>query len=365
MPMPRFEVATAQKVVFGPGTVRELGALVSEHGERVLLVTGSRPERHAVLPDAVRWPVSGEPTMLMIEDGAAMARKMNAEVVMAVGGGSVIDAGKAIAAMCTQPGSLSRYIEIVGEGKPLEAAPLPFIAVPTTAGTGAEVTRNAVLLSEEHGVKASLRHVWMLPRLALIDPELALSVPPDVTAASGMDALTQCLEAYVCSRAQPFTDALCADGIQRAMRALPRVFENGEDVEARCEMALCAMYSGMALANAGLGAVHGFAAPIGGMFHAPHGAVCAALLAPVWARNASRAVNGEKFAQVDAWLGGDAVEWLRGMTERLRIPGLARWGVTVAHFDEIAIKAAAASSMRGNPVRLEHAELVDLLREAL
>ena len=258
-----------------------------------------------------------------------------------------------------------RYIEVIGEGKSLESSPLPYIAVPTTAGTGAEATRNAVIASTEHRVKASLRHVSMLPRIALIDPELAADVPPSVTAASGMDALTQCLEAFVCSRAQPMTDALCLDGIQRAVCSLERAFQNGHDLEARQDMALCALNSGIALDNAGLGAVHGFAAPIGGMFHAPHGAVCAALLAPVWEANSRRVQDRTKFEQIDSMLGGDAVSYLHALTERLHIPKLSQWGIADTDLDEIARKAAAASSMKANPVSLTQEELVVVLRQAL
>lgn len=360
--MNRFEFATAQRIVFGRGVVSELESLCAGFGSRVLLVTGSDPNRFSMLPEAKRFAVPGEPTVGDVELGVALAKGV--DVVVAIGGGSVIDAGKAIAAMATQPGNLMRYIEVIGEGKSLDATPLPFIAVPTTAGTGAEATRNAVIANEAHRVKASLRHASMLPRVALIDPELARSVPPAVTAASGMDALTQCLEAFVCSRAQPMTDALCVDGIQRAVRSLEKAFLDGNDLDAREDMALCALYSGMALANAGLGAVHGFAAPIGGMFHAPHGAVCAALLAPVWAANAKRVTHREKFDRVDAMLGGDAVVWLHEMTSRLGIQKLRAWGLGEGDLDEIARKAAAASSMKANPVTLEHAELVEILREA-
>lgn len=360
--MNRFEFATAQRIVFGRGVVAELEAICAGFGENVLLVTGSDPNRFPVLPKAKRVSVGGEPAVADLERGRALSAEI--DVVVAIGGGSVIDAGKAIAAMATQPGDLMRYIEVIGEGRPLDASPLPFIAVPTTAGTGAEATRNAVIASETHRVKASLRHASMLPRVALIDPELARDVPPAVTAASGMDALTQCLEAYVCARAQPMTDALCVDGIQRAARSLERAFHDGNDLDAREDMALCALYSGMALANAGLGAVHGFAAPIGGMFHAPHGAVCAALLAPVWSANAQRVTNREKFERVGEMLGGDALSWLRGMTERLRIPKLSAWGIGEADLDEIARKASAASSMKANPVALTQAELVAILREA-
>lgn len=364
--MNRFEFATAQRIIFGRGTVRELPALAAEFGQRVLLVTGSRPQQWETrLPQVGIKSISGEPTDEDIQSGVELAKQLNADVIVAIGGGSVVDAGKAIAAMSTQPDRLMRYIEVIGEGKPLEAAPLPFIAVPTTAGTGAEATRNAVIASEEHRVKASLRHATMLPRIALIDPELAIDVPPNVTAASGMDALTQCLEAFVCSRAQPMTDALCLDGIQRAVRSLECAFKNGHDLDAREDLALCALNSGIALANAGLGAVHGFAAPIGGMFHAPHGAVCAALLAPVWEANSKRVQNRTKFDQVDQMLGGDAVSWLHAITERLGIPKLSAWGIEEADLDEIAQKAAAASSMKANPVSLSHEELVEILGAAL
>ncbi len=363
--MNRFEFATVQRIIFGRGVIRELPELCRSFGQRALLITGKRPRPWETrLPYVAIQSIGGEPTIQDIERGVEVAKHHNADLIVAIGGGSVVDAGKAIAAMSTQPGGLTRYIEVIGEGKPLEATPLPFIAVPTTAGTGAEATRNAVLASEEHRVKASLRHASMLPRIALIDPELAVDVPPNITAASGMDALTQCLEAFVCSRAQPMTDALCLDGIRRAVRSLERAFQNGHDLDAREDMALCALNSGIALANAGLGAVHGFAAPIGGMFHAPHGAVCAALLAPVWEANAQRVQDRAKFDQVNQMLGGDAIAWLHAITSRLQIPKLSQWGIQESDLDEIARKAAAASSMKANPVALTHEELVGVLRAA-
>lgn len=363
--MNRFEFATAQRIIFGRGVVRELPDLCLTFGHRTLLITGSRPKHYAdLLPHVSVHSIPGEPTVADIQTGVALAKQHNADVIVAIGGGSVVDAGKAISAMSTQPGDLMRYIEVIGEGKPLYATPLPYIAVPTTAGTGAEATRNAVIASTEHRIKASLRHVSMLPRIALIDPELAVDVPPSVTAASGMDALTQCLEAFVCSRAQPMTDALCLDGIKRAICSLERAFQNGHDLEAREDMALCALNSGIALANAGLGAVHGFAAPIGGMFHAPHGAVCAALLAPVWEANSTRVQDRTKFAQIDSMLGGDAVSYLHALTARLLIPKLSQWGIQDTDLNEIAHKAAAASSMKANPVSLTHDELVQILRAA-
>lgn len=380
-----FEFATATRIIFGTGSASRLPELAAPFGRRILLVTGSSGARQTRVTDALNeagfelipCPIHGEPTTHEAEAGARLAQQSGAQLVISLGGGSVVDAGKAIAALASQPGSLLDYLEVIGQGRPLEAKPLPFFALPTTAGTGAEVTRNAVLTSPEHRVKASLRHADMLPTLALIDPSLTLQCPPAITAASGMDALTQCLEALVSSRAQAMTDALCAEGIRRGVRSLERAVLDGADLAAREDMALAALFSGMALANAGLGAVHGFAAPLGGMFHAPHGAVCAALLAPVWQANlrairkAGTSAALEKFRLAAVLLTGlpdaepeAACERLHELTTRLRIPGLASLGVGEQDYEEISHKAAQASSMKGNPTHLEHASLVEILRSA-
>jgi alcohol dehydrogenase class IV len=253
---------------------------------------------------------------------------------------------------------------------------LPHLAVPTTAGTGAEATLNAVLSSEEHRVKVSLRHHSMLPTVALVDPELARDCPPPVTAASGMDALVQCLEAYVSRKAQPMTDALCLEGIRRAVRSLEAAVADGSDLDAREDLALAALFSGMALANAGLGAVHGFAAPLGGQFHAPHGAVCAALLAPVWEANLKKlraTGDGAALTRFEAIAhllptgsnhpeAEDAVTYFRDLSQRLAIPPLRHYGIQETDHPDLARKAAASSSMRGNPVELDQEELVGILR---
>lgn len=363
-----------------------LSACCREFGQGVLVVVGGDQRRVQPVLDLLSGggvqvtlaTVAGEPTMAMIESGAALARKAQVDVVVGIGGGSVIDAGKAVAAMARQPSGLPDYLEVAGKGLPLDAVPLPFIAVPTTAGTGAEVTKNAVVGVPEHRVKVSLRHASMLPRVALVDPELAISLPPVQTAASGMDALTQLLEPFVCTRANPLTDALCREGIPRVVRSLERAVEDGGDLDAREDLALGALFSGMALANAGLGAVHGFAAPIGGMFQAPHGAVCAALLAPVWKANllgvqatgsddcrarfieAARLLTGDAQATAEA-----AVPFLEGLTQRLKIPGLHEYGIGETDLAEIADKASRASSMKANPVDLGQDALVEILRKAL
>ncbi|RPI12577.1 MAG: iron-containing alcohol dehydrogenase, partial [Acidobacteriales bacterium] len=275
----RFEFATATRIVFGPGTLREIAPAVREMGVRALPVTGSRPEIATGLGlDCVPYAVPGEPTVDLVRQGVQLAREERCDVVIGLGGGSAIDAAKAIAALVPNSGEPLDYLEVVGKGRALEKPSLPFIAVPTTAGTGSEVTRNAVLASPDHRVKASLRSPYMLARLAVVDPELTYDLPPAVTASTGLDALTQLIEPYVSSRANPMTDSLCVEGMRRAARSLPRAFADGRDGEARLDMSLASLFGGLALANAGLGAVHGFAAPIGGAFEAPHGAVCAALL---------------------------------------------------------------------------------------
>lgn len=382
----KFEFATASRIIFGRHTAAQAASLCREWGRSVLLVTGSHPERASPIIDSLRsagldvsvFGIQKEPTLQEARNGAVMAREIKAEAIIGLGGGSAVDGGKAVAALATQPGDALDYLEVVGQGRALDRPSLPFLAMPTTAGTGAEATRNAVLAVPEHGVKASLRHASMLPRVALIDPALALECPPEVTAASGMDALTQCLEAFVSCRAQPMTDALCLEGIRRSMRSLERAVNDGRDLDAREDMALAALYSGMALANAGLGAVHGFAAPVGGQFSAPHGAVCAALLAPVWEANLSAARQAaapetlERFQTAAALLTGRpdahaeaAPPVLSGLAERLRIPGLASYGIRPQDLDGLALKASRASSMKGNPVPLDLPALRSILQAAL
>lgn len=380
----RFDFATAGRILFGPGTVRDLPAAAAAIGRKAFLVTGAHPERAAKFVsggglDFEAFPVSGEPTVEAVRTGAALAKERGAEVVIAFGGGSALDAGKAIAALAGNPGDVFDYLEVVGQGRPLERAPLPVIAVPTTAGTGSEVTRNAVLASSEHGVKASLRHALMLPRLALVDPELTAGLPPAETAATGLDALTQLIEPYVSSRSNSFTDLYCRDGIEVAARMLPRACKDGKDAEAREGMSFAALLGGLALANAGLGVVHGFAAPIGGEFPAPHGAVCAALLPHGCAANI-RALRArepahpalERYAEVALLLGAreparaeDCVELLLALVESLRIPRLREWGVTDGAVRGLAGKAARSSSMKANPIGLTLEELESCLAAAV
>jgi alcohol dehydrogenase class IV len=382
----RFEFATATQIVFGAGTRAEVGKLVRPWGRRALIVTGQSTDRAEPLRETLRaagvaaecFPVAGEPAVADIQRGVARAREFGAEMLLGFGGGGAIDAAKAIAGLLTNPGDPLDYLEVVGAGKPLTCPALPWMAIPTTAGTGAEVTRNAVLSVPERNVKVSLRSPHLLARIALVDPELTLDLPPALTASTGFDALTQLLEAYVCSRTNPMTDALCAGGLPRAAGALPRAFRDGHDLAARTDMALASLWSGIALANAGLGAVHGFAGAIGGRFSAPHGAVCAALLAPVMAANlralrerAPQHPSLARYADVARWLTGraeatadDGVVWVAAQHAAMALPKLAALGVAEADFAEVVAQAQQASSMKANPVVLTADELTTVLAVA-
>lgn len=387
MPDHNFEFATAPRVVFGAGKLESVGKLAAGFGRRALIVTGGNPSRAARLIDLLTaagvesalFSVHDEPTLEVARQATAAARAHTADLVVGFGGGAAIDLGKAVSALLANPGDPLDYVEVIGAGKALSIPALPYIAIPTTAGTGAEVTLNAVLSSPDQRVKVSLRSPSMLPRIALVDPTLTYSLPPDVTASTGMDALTQVIEPFVSNKANPLTDSLCREGIKRAARSLRRAYTTPNDIVAREDMALASLFGGMALANAKLGAAHGFASPIGGMFPAPHGAVCAILLSRVMAANirALRAREGasstlrryDEIAQIItsdlAARAEDGAAWVERLTADLGIARLAHYGVTAADLPAIAEKAAVASSMQGNPVVLTPAELIAILEGAL
>jgi len=377
----RFEFATATRIIFGEGTAATLPELVRSFGARPFVITGSSSARAEWLVSALSAEtiaVPGEPTVDLVRDGAQRVREAACDVVVALGGGSVIDAGKAIACIATNGGDPLEFLEVVGKGRAIEAAPLPFLAVPTTAGTGSEVTRNAVLASVKDGVKASLRSPMMLPRVALVDPELTYALPPAITANTGLDALTQLIEPYVSARANPLADAFCIEGMGRAAVALGRAYHDGADREARHDMALASLFGGLALANAGLGVVHGFAAPLGGSWKAPHGALCAALLPHGMAVNiaalrarAPRHPSLERYAAIARLLTGrkeatveEGVEWVRALCADLNVPQLRAWGITQADLPAVVEKAAHASSMQANPLPLTGEELLAVVSAA-
>ena len=391
----RFEFATATRIIFGPGTLREVGPIAAEMGSRALVVMGrtalrqaqDKPARAAPLLDGlaaqgietVTYSVTSEPTVGTARLGTQRAQEADCDLVIGFGGGSVLDTGKAIAALLTNGGDPADYLEVIGRGQPITRPSAPCIAIPTTAGTGAEVTRNAVLASPEHRVKVSLRSPLMLPRLALVDPELTHTLPPAVTTSTGLDALTQVIEPYVSNRANPMTDALCREGMRRAARSLRRAYEQGDDAAAREDMALASLFGGLALANAKLGAAHGFAGPMGGMFSAPHGAICGRLLPHVVAVNVralqermpeSEALHRyDEVAQILTGSGrataDDGVAWVQELCDVLQVPSLASYGVTPADFPLLIEKSSVSSSMQGNPIKLTRDEMREILARAL
>jgi len=395
-----FELAAPTRIVFGAGCAREVGALAAGSatglaagsGRCALVVTGSNSDRARAVLDSLAaaglrtttFSVAGEPTVETARAGVAAARAASCELVIAFGGGSTIDAGKAIAALVANGGDPLDYLEVVGRGLPLTRRSLPFIALPTTAGTGSEVTKNAVLGSPEHGVKASLRSPLMLPSVAVVDPDLLVGLPAEVLASSGLDALSQLIEPFVSARANPLTDGFAREGLQRSASALRRAHAAARlgavvapaDREA---LALASLLGGLSLANAGLGAVHGFAAPVGGIFDAPHGAVCAALLGPAMQVNvaALRARDPDgpalvRYREVAALVTGnpaatieDGLAWVAALCRALEVPGLARYGMREADVGTLVGKARLASSMKGNPIALTDAELSEIATRAL
>ncbi|HEX8203716.1 MAG TPA: iron-containing alcohol dehydrogenase [Isosphaeraceae bacterium] len=381
-----FEFATAGRILFGRGQARQIPALARDLGRRALVVLGGSSRGRATLTagleDAgvrsVVFNVGGEPTTHLVDRATRIARAEGCDLVIALGGGSVIDAGKAVAGLLANPGDVLDYLELVGGGKPLRQPGVPLIAVPTTAGTGAEATRNAVLDVPEHGVKASLRSPHLLARLAIVDPDLTLSLPPEITATTGMDALTQLIEPFVSNAANPLTDGVCREGLARAARSLASAYRDGSDLAAREDMALAALCGGIALANARLGAVHGFAGVLGGATGHAHGAICARLLPFVMEANLRAAdergdpVTIRRYVEIARTLTGDpeagardGVSWVRQLCAEMKIPPLREAGLTGADCGRLIPLARRASSMRGNPVTLSDEELGRIFEAAL
>lgn len=380
-----FEFATANRIIFGAGKLNELSKLIEESAKRLLLVRGESSDAIARVREILsassipftELQVHGEPTVDVIREGRKAAQ--DCDMIIGLGGGSVIDTGKALAALVANPGDILDYLEVIGKGQALVSPPLPYIAIPTTAGTGAEVTRNAVIESTEQSIKVSLRSPLMLPRVALVDPELTYHLPPEITASSGLDALTQLIEPFVSVKANPITDAICRAGMMYAARSLRRAYENGADKEAREGMSLASLCGGLALANAGLGAAHGFAGPLGGMLHAPHGVLCARFLPLVMQANIkamqlrqpahpalaryveiARILTGKNDATAE-----EGVEWTGELVNTLKIPRLSAYGMKPEDFPEAVQKTQKASSFKGNPIVLNEEELIDILENAL
>jgi alcohol dehydrogenase class IV len=383
----KFEFMTASRIIVERGGLKQVGKLAKSFGQRVLLVgrLASDDTKKAIeylnSEGCTVTPVNvkGEPSVDSINEILDLSRKNQCEVVVAIGGGSVLDSGKTIAALMTNTNDIMDYLEVIGNGVPVSKKSLPFIAVPTTSGTGAEATKNATILSAAHKVKVSIRSPYMLPDVVLLDPQLTVSVPKDITASTGLDALTQVLEPYVSKMANPITDAFAKEGLTRAARSLKKAYDHGDDIDAREDMAIASLFGGISLANAKLGAVHGFAGVLGGMFPIPHGVVCARLL-PFVTRKNIEVLNArdlqnpavKRYEDVAKILTGnpnakalDGVAWLEELCKHLDVAPLHHFGVKEEHFEEIISKSMNASSMKGNPIDLTFDELKDILQQAL
>ena len=374
-----FQLLLPGRILFGRGEAAKTAGLAAGFGPRVLVVHGRDAARAAWLLADLNRAGCGvhalicakEPDLPMLEAALAKARVFAPDVVIGLGGGAVLDLAKALAGLIPATGKVLDHLEGAGQGLPLSQNPLPFVAVPTTSGTGAEATKNAVIDVPAQRRKVSLRDDRMMARLAIVDPALTDGCPRGVTLSSGLDALTQVIEPYLCNRANPATDALVRAAIPMALAALPALMQ-GEDAGARDAMAWVSLSGGLALANAGLGAVHGLAGVIGGVTGAAHGAICGTLLPFVIAANRAAMPAGpvaERLAEVDAMLstafgGGPGTEALHRWSRRNGLPGLAALGLDAKDHGSVAAAAAGASSMKANPVVLPEAVLQAILRAA-
>jgi alcohol dehydrogenase class IV len=383
----RFEFSTTNRIIFGKGTICEVAPIASQQAHSAFVITGRNPQRSLPLFEQLdkegvkhtTFSVHEEPTVEVVEEGIEYARRAACGLVISIGGGSVIDAGKVVAAMLTNSGRLNDYLEVVGQGKPLMLQAAKHIAIPTTAGTGAEVTRNSVLTVPEHRVKVSVRNSVLLPWLAVVDPELTYSIPPDITAGTGLDAITQLIEAFVSNKANPMTDSFCREGLKRAAMSLKTACADGNDCAARENMSLASLLGGLSLANAGLGTVHGFSGVLGGMFAAPHGIICGRLLPFIMKANIKALKSRTdglnyvtRYDEVARILtcnpnarAEDGVDWVHELCRTLDVPSLSKFGLTQDDFSTVVQNVQHSSSIKGNPVILTNKELMEILEKAV
>jgi len=382
----RFEFATAKWIIFGAGSAKKIVDNALVLGNKPLIVTGKNQERCKFLLDdfaeknvkCVIYSVKGEPTTQAVSECLELANRSKTNVIIGIGGGSAIDTGKAVSALITNASNLFDYLEVIGKGKPIKNPTVPFIAVPTTAGTGTEVTKNAVIKSNEHSIKVSLRSPFMLPDIAILDPVLTYSMPKEVTASTGLDAFTQVIEPYVSVKANMLTDAICKEGIKRISRSLLKAFNDGNDAKAREDMCIGSLFGGIALANAKLGAVHGFAGPMGGMLDAPHGVICGILLPYVIKTNIKALeerdpssivfTKYEKIAKIvtknEKAKPQDLISWTDELYGKLNMPHLSEVDLKEEQIEELVTKAKKSNSMKGNPIVLSDEELKGIIKDA-
>lgn len=377
-----FEFATSQRIIFGPGCINQGSELIRGFGKNVVFITGGHNRNDNPIiklvtkdPDlrSIQIICEKEPEIGVIQKSIEEVREFNPDVVVGIGGGSVVDTGKALAILATNNGTVRDYLEVVGNGLVLVNPSLPYIAIPTTSGTGSEVTRNAVIYDRESRVKASIRSPYMLPRVALVDPEQTLGLPPEISASTGMDALTQVIEPYLTRKANPITDSICLQAISIARNALLTTYQDPENLIAREQMSIVSLFGGLALANSGLGVVHGFAAAIGGMYpNARHGEICASILPAAFKvnrlaceGNPEYLATSQKINTISKLLSGNdrqpGEEILSDMNYRMHIPSLSVLGITRSDFQTITEKAFRSSSMKGNPIPLTSQDLLKIL----
>ncbi len=386
-----FAFAATPSLHFGVGKISVLSSVIKPLGKKIVLITGAHSFMASSYGQQVydqlqstgytinHYAIDREPTPAMIDRAVNLFAASIPEVVVAIGGGSVLDAGKAIAAMLPLQEPVKDYLEGVGT-KNHPGVKIPFIAIPTTAGTGSEATKNAVISETgESGYKKSLRHNNFVPDATIIDPQLTLSCSPAITAASGMDAFTQLLESYLSTAANPIADALAYEGLKQIAAFLPKAYHNGSNLEARTAMALAAYLSGITLANAGLGLVHGFASAVGGYFDISHGVICSALMAPANKLTVQKlrqtsgnpealtkyTLAGKLFSQNNGKSGEYYIDSLLSLieswTSEFNIPRLSQGGVTSTDLDKIV----RASDNKNNPVKLDAEEMAEVLTLAL
>ena len=379
----KIDFSTSNRIIFGCGEFRKISDLIKGWGNRAFVIRGNNPtygkEFFKIIEklelDITYFKVNKEPDIELLSSAVKQARENKCDFVIGLGGGSVIDTGKAVAALLNNDGDLMDYLEVVGKGLPQKNISKPYLAIPSTAGTGSEVTRNAVIDVPEKKVKVSMRNAYMLPKIALVDPELTLELPQNITATTGMDAFVQVIEPYVCNSPNPMVDMFCRDAISRAAANLLMAFQDGSNIHARENMAWVSLMGGLSLANAKLGAVHGFAGPIGGMFHAHHGAICACLLPAVMRVNIENLKKNDpensslkRYREIAIWLTNDlnadtddGIQFIGSLCGNLNIPRLRDIGITERDFPAIVEKSKNSSSMKGNPVQLPDEELTRIL----
>lgn len=376
-----FQFMTSTRIVFGDGALANSLSLINKFGYSALLICGSNTKRidpvlHYLSLQNMRYQqvsIQGEPYIAMVEELAASARIFRPDMVIAMGGGSVIDVGKALAALIPNQGSVYDYAEVVGRNVPLQAKPLPFIAIPTTAGTGAEVTSNAVLRSAQEKVKVSMRSPEMLPDVAIVDPMLTYGLDKGLSGQGAMDAFCHLMEAYVCGQPNPITDMICEEGLRRLAGAIFPACED-DDRRARSDLSFAAMLGGMAVMNAKLGAAHGLASALGGKLDVPHSVITAELTPYVMQENIEVAKESgrsdilNRYRHLASIITGrhsataeDGVLWVQRTLRRLALPPLSSYGLCETLFEEVADDALRSTAIQGNPLPLNQGRLIRIL----